>query len=148
MPKGQYDRSASKWTPPPRAVDPPELVEAVRSAYEGGMSMREVAEHVGVSVKVLQRLMPRNGIARRPAIKRNQVGPNNDSWKGDDAGYAAHHKRVAKERGRPSACSLCGTEAAWIDWANLSGRYEDTADYAAMCRPCHRAYDAGRRSRE
>jgi hypothetical protein len=147
MPKGQYDRATSNWTPTPHTTDPPELVNAVRSAYESGMTMRETAAAVGVSVKVLQRLMPRHGIERRRAVKRNQTGSANANWKGDAACYASLHQRVEKARGRPAACSVCGAAREWIDWANLTGHYEDIDDYAAMCRPCHRAYDAGRRAR-
>jgi hypothetical protein len=130
----------------PKATYSPELVESVKSAYESGMTMREVAEHVGVGVKVLQRLMPRHGIERRIAAPRNQTGSANANWKGDDAGYKALHYRVNNTRIKPDSCSVCGTESKWIDWANLTGKYEDTDDYAAMCRPCHRSYDAERRN--
>ncbi len=145
MPKGIYNRSKSAWSPR-YAQDDPHLVDAVRQAYASGMTMREVAAHVGTTVKVLQRLMPRHGIERRKATPRNQRGDRNGAWRGDAAGYAALHKRVVVIRGRPNGCSNCGAERRFIDWANLTGRYEDTDDYAALCRSCHRAYDAGRRA--
>ncbi len=43
MPKGIYDRRASSWMPPPRVVDPPELVERIREVYGSGKTMRETA---------------------------------------------------------------------------------------------------------
>lgn len=76
-----------------------------------------------------------------------QVGPLNPSWKGDDIQYASFHKRVEVKRGKPRRCSHCGTtDPQWTyDWANLTGNYADTDDYARMCRPCHRRFDNERR---
>lgn len=147
MPKGVYDRAASAWTPPPMAEYPPELVARVREVYAAGHTMRETAEIVGTTVKVLQRLMPRHGIDRRGTVKRNQRGEANHSWRGDAAGYKAVHLRVAAERGKPSECSECGRtdDGTRYEWANLTGNYHDTSDYARMCVPCHRRYDAARR---
>jgi hypothetical protein len=148
MPKGIYDRPASAWTPPLRADDPPELVERVREVYGAGHSMRETAEIVGVSVKVLQRLMPRHGIPRRRPVKRSQTGPSNTSWRGDAAGYQALHLRVATVRGKPSKCKFCGRtdDAVRYEWANLTGNFADPYDYDRLCVPCHRRFDAARRS--
>jgi hypothetical protein len=148
MPKGAYDRAASAWRPPPRAVYAPELVEAVRRLYLGGHTMAETAALAGTTVKVLQRLMPRHGITRRPAVKRDQAGPANSSWRGDQATYTALHLRVAEARGKPSACEQCGTSGPGqpYEWANLTGRYEDVNDYARMCAACHRAVDGARRA--
>jgi len=147
MPKGVYDRSASAWRPKPRAEYPPELVERVRLVYGTGRTMRETAEIVGVGVHVLQRLMPRNGIDRRSTAKRDQDGPANHAWKGDDAGYKAMHLRVARARGKPSRCEDCGTTdpALRYEWANLTGRYEDVFDYRRLCKGCHNRFDARRR---
>ena len=147
MPKGVYDRSASNWKPKPKKEYPPELVAEVRRLYESGLTMREVAEAVEASVKVIQRLMTRHGIARRPAAKRHQSGSANHTWKGDEAGYSALHLRVESARGKPQQCSRCDTTdpARFYEWANLTGHYEDVLDYARMCRQCHRAYDAARR---
>jgi hypothetical protein len=75
-----------------------------------------------------------------------QVGPANPAWK-PDAGYQALHIRVYRARGRPVPCSVCGTSSRrrTFDWANLTGRYDDVSDYAAMCRSCHRLFDNRRR---
>lgn len=114
--------------------------------YGSGMTMREVSSALGVSVKVLQRLMPRNGIERRAAAPRvPQQRSGNHNWRGSAAGYAALHKRVRKERGNPTSCATCGGTGRRIEWANLTGSYADVNDYAAMCVPCHRRFDNARR---
>lgn len=122
-----------------------ELVERVRELYAGGMSMIEVASATGTSTKVLHRLMPRAGIARRPAIKREQRGPANSNWTGIEAGYNTMHRRVEALRGKPQRCELCDQAEGIFDWANVSGRYSDSDDYARLCRSCHIAYDTNRR---
>jgi hypothetical protein len=119
------------------------LVEAVRQRYEAGASQIEVAHELGISLKVVYRLMLNHHIPRRPQIKREQRGAKNTTWKGAAAGYQALHIRVRVARGSPLICARCGKPAH--DWANLTGRYEDVADYAAMCRSCHRRYDSARR---
>lgn len=128
---------------------PPELVARVAQLYGSGLTMREVAAEVGCSYRVLQRLMPRHGIARRPAIKRDQSGPKNHAWKGSAANYQALHLRVDAARGKPNKCDRCWTTDAdrVYEWANLTGRYDDIDDYERMCRHCHRSYDAERRAR-
>ena len=148
MPKGIYDRDASAWTPPPRKEYSPELVARVRELYEAGHTMREVAELAGTTVKVLQRLMSRHGIARRTSAKRDQVGEKNHMWRGDQAKYQALHLRVEAARGKPNRCSCCDTTdpSERYEWANLSGRYEDINDYARLCVLCHRRVDAARRA--
>lgn len=148
MPKGIYDRSSSAWAPPPRKRDDPKLVAKVRELYEAGHTMREVADLAGVTVKVLQRLMPQHGIDRRKAIPRNQTGERNSAWRGSEAKYQALHLRVESARGKPHRCSCCDTTdpAAKYEWANLSGHYEDINDYARLCIPCHRRLDARRRT--
>ena len=129
----------------PKVYDPA-LVERVREMYAGGATQTEIAASVGLTQKVVWNLMRRSGIQARVAAKRDQRGPRNSSWKGDDATYQAFHKRVETARGRPSLCSRCGvTEASAFDWANLTGRYEDVNDYERMCRSCHRPYDRARR---
>ena len=123
---------------------PQELVDRIQSMYDDGMTIREIQDEIkGVKV---QRVIERYGITTRPAIKRDQFGDNNDSWKGDAAGYQAFHLRVYSSRGAPRECSRCGdTSASRYEWANLTGHYEDVADYQRMCVPCHRKFDAKRR---
>ena len=148
MPRGVYDRAASQWTAPARKDYPDELVTRVRELYGAGHTMREVAEFTGTTVKVLQRLRPRHGIARRTAAKRDQQGEHNHMWRGDDANYQALHLRVESARGKPNRCACCDTTdpSQRYEWANLSGRYEDIHDYARLCVTCHRRLDAARRA--
>jgi len=64
------------------------------------------------------------------------------SWKADEAGKQAFHRRLYALHGKPAKCTVCGTtDSNHYDYANLSGRYEDLNDYAAMCRSCHWKYD-------
>lgn len=123
-------------------VYPADLVARVRQAYECGRTQAEIAAVEGVSQKVIFSLMRRHGLPCRVAAKREQHGPTNDAWKGDAANYSALHLRVQTERGRPSLCEECGTTSAKrFEWANISGRYEDVADYRRLCCSCHHRMD-------
>ncbi len=127
-------------------IYPPELVERVATLYAHGLTQTEIAPLVGLTQKVIFNVMRRHGIKSRPAIKRNQFGPKNSTWKGSKATYAALHKRVEVARGRPAKCGRCGASGPGrtYDWANLTGAYDDIADFERMCRSCHRVYDAQR----
>lgn len=122
---------------------PADLVAKVRDLYLSGMTQLEVGNAVGVSQKVVWNIMRRHGLGARIAAKRNQTGSANASWRGDKAGYAAFHRRLYAKLGKPVSCSVCGTNdaARSYDYANLSGRYQDMQDFAAMCRSCHWKYD-------
>jgi len=111
--------------------------------YEDGMSQTEVAETLGTTQKVIWGLFRSNGYKCRKAAKRNQNGPNNDTWKGSGAGYQAFHRRLDAAKGRPKKCEICGTSdpGRTYDWANLTGHYDDPDDYKRMCRSCHWRYD-------
>ena len=124
-------------------IYPPELVERVASLYHGGKTQHEIAREVGISQKVIWNVMRRHGIKARVAAKRNQLGPANSSWRGDLAGYHAFHRRLYAKFGKPKSCSVCGSAdtARSYDYANLTGRYQDIEDFAAMCRSCHWKYD-------
>src|SRR5690606_22478544 len=103
----------------PKVYDPA-LVERVRSLYEAGRTQHEVAATLGLSQKVVWNIMRRHSIAARPATPRDQWGPNNSAWRGDDAGYQAFHRRLYSRFGKPNRCSECGTtEAQHYDYANL-----------------------------
>lgn len=125
----------------PKQYDPA-LVQEVSRLYGEGLTQHEIATRVGLSQKVVWNIMRRHAIAARPAAKRNQVSERNASWKGDDAGCAAFHRRLYALHGKPACCSRCGTDkASHYDYANLSGQYHDLTDYAPMCRSCHAKYD-------
>lgn len=107
-----------------------------------GMTLREIAACKGISLKIVQTLMRRHGVAARRAVKRDQRGPKNASWKGSRASYKALHLRVYSKRGRPARCEKCGTtEAKRFEWASRTKKYEDPEDYLRLCRRCHRIMD-------
>ena len=125
---------------------PADLVAAVGHLYlEHRMSQDEVAAALGLTQKIVWNLMRRHGIESRPTVKRSQWGEANAYWKGDEAGYQGFHVRVVAERGKPQRCSACDAEGPdRYEWANLTGRYEDPADYIRLCISCHRRYNAER----
>jgi hypothetical protein len=130
----------------PRGAKPKQyherFVARVRELYDSGMTQAEIAAEVGRSQKVVWNCMRRHGIASRMAVPRNQWGENNAAWKGNEAGKQAFHRRLYAKYGKPTNCTICGTtDSSHYDYANLTGRYEDIDDYAAMCRSCHWRYD-------
>lgn len=107
--------------------------------HEMELTQSEIAEQLNVSQKVIWRAMQYFEIPARKAAARDQKGTANNNWKGDDAGYQAFHIRVEVARGTPSLCEECGTSdpSKSYDWTNISGNYEDVADYRRLCRSCH-----------
>lgn len=57
--------------------------------------------------------------------------------------YAALHRRVRAQRGRPNHCEMCGRcdDGVKYQWANLTGAYENLMDYSRLCVPCHAKID-------
>jgi hypothetical protein len=132
MPRGQKPKQYPK-----------SFVDGVAKLYAAGKTQHEVAAELGSTQKVVFNVMRRHGIAARAAAKREQRGECNASWKGNNAGKQALHRRLYAKHGKPNKCSKCGTTSAHhYDYANLTGRYQDGGDYAAMCRSCHWKYDA------
>jgi hypothetical protein len=113
-----------------------------------GHTQDEVAVSVGMTRKVIYNLMRRHGIKARVAAKRDQRGPQNHMWRGNDANYQALHLRVESARGKPSRCERCSRTDSdgRYEWANLTGNYADVDDYERMCVLCHRRFDAERRA--
>jgi len=87
--------------------------------------------------------MRRLGIKARVAAKRNQTGELNTGWRGEKATLSNKHKRLYRVFGSPNKCDVCGTEdeTKSYDWANLTGDYDNPADFKRMCRSCHWKYD-------
>lgn len=136
MPKGVYPR---KPRPKLYAAD---VVAKIDDLYAAGLTQAEIGQEVGLSQKVVFTIMRNHSIAARPAVPRCQSGQANNNWRGDDAGYAAFHKRLYALFGKPAKCSVCLTQdSGHYDYANLSGNYADVSDYASMCRSCHWQYD-------
>lgn len=141
MPKGVYPRK-----PRPLKHYPAELVDAISHRYlKHGMSQVETAVDLGLTLKVVYRVMLNHAIPRRPQIKRNQRGACNHMWKGADATYTAFHCRLTNRPDQPTCCQWCGVSDRRLEWANLTGRYADESDYARLCKSCHARYDAQRR---
>jgi hypothetical protein len=131
---------ANKYT----ALPIPTKLE-LETLYMQNLTQSEIGERFGTTQKVVYSWFKKLGIKSRVPVKRNQIGENNSSWKGNKATYSALHHRVEVARGKPHYCSVCGTmDASVYEWANLTGKYEDVMDYARMCRKCHRKYDKNR----
>ena len=125
---------------------PAEIVNLVCGMYRDGMTVAEIrkAAPKGYRVQtILERYLPE----RRPAVKRDQRGAANDTWRGSDAGYKAVHLRLG--RAADHECVDCGAPAA--EWSSIHGCPAERRErspychhpnhYAPRCRKCHRAYD-------
>lgn len=131
MPRGQKPKQYAQ-----------EIVDAVSRMYSENRTQGEIAAALGTTQKVVFNIMRRHGLKARVAAKRDQKGSKNASWKSDNAGKQALHRRLYAKFGKPFRCSVCGTEASkHYDYANLTGHCEDIDDYAPMCRSCHWKYD-------
>lgn len=117
--------------------------EQAKNIYESGASQTEVAQILNTTQKVIWRVFKENKYKCRIAKKRNQTKENNDSWKGDNAGYSAFHRRMESQKGKPKKCEICGTDDAKrvYDWACMNGNYNDPNDYKRLCRSCHWKHD-------
>lgn len=71
---------------------------------------------------------------------RGVKGENHYNYKGNSVGYKAYHLRVNIIRGKASVCEKCNS-VNFVEWANLSGQYENIYDYKALCRKCHHKLD-------
>jgi DNA-directed RNA polymerase subunit M/transcription elongation factor TFIIS len=67
-------------------------------------------------------------------------GKYNVNWKGILAKYSALHLRVQKERGIAIICESCGSTTK-VEWANLTGDYNNVMDYKSLCKKCHNILD-------
>lgn len=129
---------ANKYTKTPNP--PKEELELLYNAEY--LSQVEIGERFNVSQKIVFRWFRDLEITSRKPFKRNQLGSNNSSWKGNDITYAAAHYRVVSKKGRPTKCEVCGTtdESKVYDWACV-GDYMNIDDYKRMCRSCHWKHD-------
>ena len=121
------------------AVDEQKIV----SMYIGGQTQDEVATSMSGSRKVVSNVLKRNKVKSRPAAKRNQWGAANTGWRGEKASLTNKHRRLYRAFGQPKVCDVCGTDdpKRTYDWANLTGDYDNPADFKRMCRSCHWKYD-------
>lgn len=118
-------------------------VSQIVELYESGMTQVEIAEHLNTSQKVIWSRFKEIKYKCRSSKKRNQLGENNNSWKGEKAGYKAKHYRIYKKLGCPRKCEECGESDPnkRYEWANLTGKYDDPEDYKRMCKKCHHQKD-------
>ena len=79
--------------------------EKIIELYEQGMSQTEVAKALGTSQKVIWTRMNENGYVARVAAKRNQIGENNDYWKGGRSTHSCGYIYVTC-KGHPRALKL------------------------------------------
>lgn len=124
---------------PTKARPTPEQAKAVHDGYLAGKSTYLLGGELGRSASWVA------DVLRQLRIPRRRSGYPPPPMQ-DTVTYDAYHWRVHKARGKAHGCSVCGTtEDRRYEWANLTGRYEHTEDYASMCVPCHRKYDHQRR---
>lgn len=116
-------------------------IERVRTLYDSGATVAEVAESEGVDRETVRAFLKRHGIQTRPAS-----GPGSDMWI-KDISYIGVHARVKRVRGQATTCTKCGTSDGPIEWAQISEDMTDLDGYDEMCVPCHRAHDAAKRRR-
>lgn len=61
-----------------------------------------------------------------------------------DAAYSTIHGWVSRNWGKADHCESgnCAGRSTFFEWANLDGAYRrERAQWAQLCRPCHRRYD-------
>lgn len=79
---------------------------------------------------------------RVESLRKSNVGPLNNKWKGDKAGYHAIHKWINYYKGKPIECSRCGKNGPGVGWANIDHKYRrNVDDYIALCMSCHKKHD-------
>jgi len=57
--------------------------------------------------------------------------------------YYLIHERLRRFHKKPNECSNCGVKNRVLDWANVTGEYdENIKNYTALCRYCHGRLDS------
>ena len=76
-------------------------------------------------------------------IRESLKGEKHFNWHGNNIKYRTLHAWVARWRGKPSICEMCGTTSdKRFEWANKSGEYKrDLSDWLRLCNKCHKKYD-------
>ena len=113
-------------------------------------TLAEIGNEIGVSAATIMRALKIAGVPRRgPKDKMTKRGSLNGNWKGSNVSYSAFHKRIYKLFGKAKQCEECGrTDTNVIyNWANLTGKLDDSKDYVSLCRKCHMTLDDVNRNR-
>jgi len=112
-----------------------------KKMYYSGMTISEIAKYYKIGRKIIQNDIKFFNVKARKTAIRDQFGAKNKNWKGDNAGYAALHRRLYHSQ--PKCCEICGTtnEKKRYEWANISGKFNDPSDYKRMCKSCHSRHD-------
>lgn len=87
-------------------------------------------------------------IALMGKLRPEWSGQNHWNWKGGRR-YDCLHEWVAKHKGRPKKCEMCGLKDKdrKYHWANISGEYKrELTDYIRLCVSCHKKMDLKKRA--
>ena len=111
--------------------------------WDVGLRLADMGRWFEVGPEKVRRIMQGGGIPRRPSGARPGCRGNKGQWRQTQPSYRVQHSRVAILRGRPKKCEFCGTNDPTVcyDWHNKTGDYDDLADYAGICKSCHRQRD-------
>jgi len=121
-----------------------------RMYHDERMTEKAIAKYFGASRNAVHKAMNRLGIQRRSYRTRQRNGSAHQNWKGSKIGYVGGHHRVKRMRGAPTKCSECGQDdpTKVYHWANLTGEYDNPADYRRLCVSCHSNFDRSWEKRE
>lgn len=122
---------------------------AISKMYLSMMTHQEIADEMEISLKSVQKALKRAGTPSRRAVKRDQLGANNTSWRGELVQYKGAHQRVRSQRGKPTICTHCKRtdEDTKLHWASLTKEYHNIYDYIPLCVRCHSRWDRERREK-
>lgn len=73
--------------------------------------------------------------------KENNVGENNNNFKGDKAGYDAIHLWIKKRKPNGGICEVCGSTEKKLILACIGEYKRDPDQFSWMCWSCHSKHD-------
>lgn len=109
-------------------------------AFKSSGKLNELAARMGRTKQFICRQAKALGLTNQHPVEKEWLRKDGSNP------YARDHARVRARRGRPCKCEVCGTDnpRKHYDWANLTGEYDNPADYKRMCKSCHKQYDKNR----
>jgi hypothetical protein len=85
---------------------------------------------------------------KQPKYKKGiNLGPKNNQWKGNKAGYSAIHEYIRLHKPKPDNCEVCKKPSKYLDLANINpnrntAKYtRNLNDYLWLDRKCHMLQD-------